>query len=70
MKTVTENKKQSLLADAFEVLLDNLGPEKTAELWRIFISPEDDYLKIRSRIFADKNISSIYGEAKKFNRRR
>ena len=70
MKTVTENKKQSLLADAFEVLLNNLGPEKTVELWRIFISSEDDYLKIRSKIFASKNIPSIYTEAEKFNRRR
>lgn len=60
--------KQSLLADAFEILLKNLGPQKTTQLWQIFVSSKTDYLKIKPTIFIGKNISSIYKEAEKFNR--
>ncbi len=68
MKTATENKKQSLLSDAFRVLLKNLGPEKTAHLWRIFVSSKTDYRIVRDKLFADKTLASLYAEAKKFNR--
>ena len=67
MKTQTI-KQQSLLTNAFEVLLANLGPEKTTQVWRVLTSSSADYLKIRPKLFAGKTISSIYKAAKKFNK--
>lgn len=60
--------KQSLLESAFEILLENLGEEKTIQLWQVLTAPKLDYLKIRPKLFANKDISQIYKEAKKFNK--
>ncbi len=62
-------KKQSLLENAFEVLLENLGEEKTIQVWQVLTAPTLDYLKIRPKLFAGKDLSAIYKEAKKFNRK-
>jgi hypothetical protein len=62
--------KQSLLEDAFETLLENLGLEKTIQVWQVLTSSRLDYLKIRKKLFAAKDPSSIYKEAKKFNRKK
>ena len=62
--------KQSLLVDAFETLLENLGMEKTIQVWQVLSSTRLDYLKIRQKLFAAKDIPSIYKQAKKFNRER
>ncbi|MGH7801281.1 MAG: hypothetical protein ACREOW_11760 [Thermodesulfobacteriota bacterium] len=61
--------KQSLLENAFEVLLENLGEEKTIQVWQALTAPKIDYLKIRQRLFAGKDVSEIYKEARKFNRK-
>lgn len=66
MKTTANTK--SLLADAFEVLLKNLGPQKTTRVWRILAAPQGDYLMEREKMFAGKDIRTLHKEAKKFNR--
>ena len=66
MKTTTS--QQSLLASAFEVLLKNLGPQKTMQVWQVLATPYGDYVKEREVLFADKDIGTLYEEAKKFNR--
>ncbi len=58
----------SILAEAMEVLLQHLGPQKTAELWQVIAAPGGDYLKIRKQLFAGKDVHSIFTEAKRFNR--
>ena len=68
MKTTT-NSKQSLLTNAFGVLLKNFGPRKTTELWQILAVPKIDYLKIRQKLFAGKSTASLYKEIGKFNRK-
>ncbi len=52
-----------------EVLLQHLGPQKTAELWQVIAAPGGDYLKIRKQLFAGKDVHSIFTEAKRFNRK-
>jgi hypothetical protein len=68
MKTQTVE-KQSLLEDAFKTLLENLGTEKTIRVWQVLTSSKQDYLKIRPKLFAGKDLSAIYKEAKRFNRK-
>src|SRR5216683_6219272 len=47
MKTITKQNtqlrqsKQSLIQDAFVVLLEHLGPEKTFQLWHLFFPPQE-----------------------------
>ena len=67
-KTIT-HKSSSILAEAMEVLLQHLGPQKTAELWQVISAPGEDYLKIRKQLFAGKDVHSIFTEAKRFNRK-
>ncbi|MGC1133976.1 MAG: hypothetical protein WA941_14225 [Nitrososphaeraceae archaeon] len=69
MKTQTVE-KQSLLEDAFETLLENLGLEKTIQVWQVLTSSRLDYLKIRQKLFAARDLPSIYKRAKKFNRKK
>mgnify|MGYP001607519563 CR=1 FL=1 len=67
MKAIAE--QHSLLVDAFEVLLKKFGPRKTTQLWQILATPRSDYVKLRRKIFAGKDVAILYGEAKKFNRK-
>ena len=67
-KTIT-NKSSSLLAEAMDVLLEHLGPQKTAELWHVLAPPSGDYLKLRKQLFAGKDVHTIFREAKRFNRK-
>ena len=64
-----QNKQQSLLATAFEILLNNLGPQKTSQLWQILTPLREDYLSDRQKIFKGKGVDSLYKEAKKFNKK-
>ncbi|MDP2704622.1 MAG: hypothetical protein Q8P01_05470 [bacterium] len=66
---MSKSNTQSILADAFQVLLDELGPQKTTELWQVLVSPKKNYAEIRKGLFGDKKVDDIYGEAKKFNRK-
>ena len=66
-KTIT-NKSSSILAEAMEVLLQHLGPQKTAELWHVISPPGGNYLKLRKQLFAGKDVHTIFTEAKRFNR--
>lgn len=60
--------KQPLLMEAFEALLARLGPEKTARVWTILTAPSGDYLSVRPKLFAGKDIDAICHEAEHFNR--
>jgi hypothetical protein len=75
MKTITKQNtqpkpsKQSLIQDAFLVLLEHLGPEKTLQLWHLFMPPpQEDYVKTRQKLFAGMDVAAIAKEARKFNR--
>ena len=68
MKTQT-TRDQSLLTTAFDVLLRNLGPQKTSQLWRLLIPSKTDYTYVRQKLFKGKNIDSLYKEAKSFNKK-
>ena len=66
---IQTTKNQSLLNTAFEVLLHNLGPQKTSQLWHLLIPSKTDYTNIRQKLFKEKNIDSLYKEAKSFNKK-
>ncbi len=74
MKTITKHNSrpklsnQSLIQDAFMVLLKHLGPEKTMQLWHLFFPPQEDYVKTRRNLFAGKDVAALAEEAHKFNR--
>lgn len=67
--SVQVNRQQSLLTTAFEVLLKNLGPQKTSQLWQILTPLEGDYLSDRQKLFKGKDLASLYKAAKRFNKR-
>ena len=74
MKTITKqntqpkHSKQSLIQDAFVVLLEHLGPEKTLRLWHLFMPPQEEYVKTRRKLFAGMDIATMDQEIRKFNR--
>jgi hypothetical protein len=74
MKTITKQNLQhklpphSLIQDAFVVLLEHLGPEKTMQLWHLFMPPQEDYVKTRHKLFAGKDVAALAEEARKLNR--
>jgi hypothetical protein len=74
MKTIIKKKisapqsNQSLIQDAFVVLLEHLGPEKTLQLWHLFFPPQEDYVKTRQKLFAGMDVGALSEEARKFNR--
>ena len=59
---------QSLIQDAFVVLLEHLGPEKTMQLWHLFFSRQEDYVKTRRTLFAGKDVAALAQDARKFHR--
>lgn len=67
--SIQTDKQQSLLATAFEVLLRNLGPDKTSQLWQVLTPLKGNYLSDRLKAFKGKSVASLYKEAKKFNRK-
>lgn len=64
-----QTSKQSLLSTAFEVLLNNLGPQKVSQLWQILTPLGGDYLRDRQKMFKGKSVDSLYKQAKRFNRK-
>lgn len=67
--SIQTNKQPSLLSTAFEVLLRNLGPDKTSQLWQILTPLKADYTSERKKIFKGKSVTSLYKQAKKFNKK-
>lgn len=65
--SIQTSKNQSLLTDAFEVLVRNLGLEKTSQLWQILAPSKAVYTNIRQKIFQGKKLDTLYKEAKRFN---
>lgn len=67
---VPSNAQQSLLAEAFQALLEKMGPEKAVLVWQLLVIPQgEDYLKIRKKIFTGKTRDNIVEGVKKFNRK-
>lgn len=58
-----------LLEEAFQVLLENLGAEKTTQLWSVLGVPSGDYVNIRKELFKGKDIDTLSKEITKFNRK-
>jgi hypothetical protein len=74
MKTITQQTERaqqsnhSLIEEAFVVLLEHLGPEKTLQLWHLFFPPQEDYVKTRRKFFAGMDVATMDREIRKFNR--
>jgi hypothetical protein len=71
MTQQTEQAQQSnhaLIQDAFVILLEHLGPEKTLQLWHLFFPAQEDYVKTRHKLFAGMDVGALSEEARKFNR--
>ena len=67
--TKNTHQQPSLLAEAFAALLEKLGPEKTFQLWHLFMPPpQEDYVKTRRKLFAGMDVAAIAQEARKFTR--
>lgn len=64
-----KSRQQSLLSTAFEVLLRNLGPQKTSQLWQILTPLRADYISEKKKLFKGKSVTSLYKQAKKFNKK-
>jgi hypothetical protein len=60
-------KEKTLIQNAFEILLKELGPEKTIRLWQVLGIFDKDYLKFRKKIFKGKSLNQLYKAAKRFN---
>ena len=58
----------ALIQDAFTVLLEHLGQEKTMQLWYLFFPPQEEYIKTRRNLFAGKDVAALPQQAWKFNR--
>ncbi len=69
MKTAIATKNGSLLTTAFEILLRQLGPQRTNRLWQILTPSKIDYTKVRQKLFNGKNVETLYKEAKEFNKK-
>ncbi len=69
MKTATATKNGSLLTTAFEILLRQLGPQKTNRLWQILTPSKIDYTKVRQQLFNGKDVETLYKKAKEFNKK-
>lgn len=61
--------KQSLLTNAFEILMHNLGPQKATRLWQILTPLNGNYVSERKTLFKGKSVSSLFKQSKKFNRK-
>lgn len=68
-QSFSTNKNQSLLITAFEVLLNNLGPQKASRLWQILTPLRGDYISERQKLFKGKSINNLAKLAQKFNRK-
>jgi hypothetical protein len=74
MKTTTQQTEQAqqsnhaLIEEAFRVLLEHLGPEKTLQLWHLFFPPQEAYVKTRQKLFAGMDVGALAEEARKFHR--
>ena len=69
MNIQTSKNRSSLLTDAFEVLMHNLGVEKAIQLWQILAPSKIVYTNIRHKIFQKKSLDTLYKEAKHFNKK-
>lgn len=69
MSIQVSKNRSSLLTDAFEILIRNLGAEKTSQLWQILVPSKTIYTNIRQKIFQRKNLDTLYKEAKRFNKK-
>lgn len=66
---MTMQTKQSLLTNAFEILMHNLGPHKATRLWQILTPLDGNYVTERKVLFKGKSVSSLYKQSLKFNKK-
>jgi len=66
MKNITI-KEKPLLQTAFEILMRELGPQKTTQLWQVLAVSKINYLTIRNKLIKNKSLTKLYREAKNFN---
>ena len=57
------------MSEAFSVLLEHLGLEKTARFWQVLTPAQGDYLNLRQKLFAGKDLTKLTQEAQQFNQR-
>jgi hypothetical protein len=62
-----QHSKYTLIEEAFVVLLEHLGPEKTMQLWHLFMPRQEDYVTTRHKLFADKEVAALAEAARKLN---
>ena len=65
--TQPQQAKHALIEEAFIVLLEHLGPEKTVQLWHLFFPPQEEYVKTRRKLFAGMDAADMDREIRKFN---
>lgn len=73
MPTMTKqpNSQDSLLTEAFEALIEKLGPTKAIQVWHVLVPPRgEDYLKIRPKLFEGQDEETLDAEIRKFNQQR
>ena len=68
--TVTVRQEQEVIEEAFEVLLEQLGPSKVARLWAALQLGKGDYLSFRKTRFAGEDVASLYAKIKAFEQQR
>jgi len=64
-----QQSNHALIEEAFVVLLEHLGPEKTLQLWHLFFPPQEEYVKTRRKLFAGMDAATMDREIRKFNRK-
>lgn len=65
MKTIDDvqmPRSEELKSEAIRVLLDKLGPAKTAVLIRDYFSKTTDYLKLKDKLFENATVESLVRE--------
>ena len=66
--TQPQQAKPALIEEAFVVLLEQLGPEKTLKLWHLFFPPQEEYVETRRKLVAGMDVATLDREIRKFNR--
>ena len=49
-----------ILHEATEVLLEHLGPAKSARFWSIWQAGQGDYLRWRDTVFGQMSVAELY----------
>jgi hypothetical protein len=64
--SVKVQQEPALMAEAFEVLFDQLGPAKVVRLWSALQVGRGDYLRFRETHFAAEDVASLVAKIEAF----